>query len=182
VRDRDSKLIEEAYKKIVLKEYNDEYDSEESELDKIERIKNEKFPWAEEMEEKNSDTLNSIVYIPEEDKLSYSIAFLPDFVKKKDAIEFAKRIFPDIKKGMDFYTKDPTGKGHPVKEILGDELKDYDIAIDNVDTGYWDLSMSIKNASNESPNKLISAFNAFYKAVEYLKGEEDEFLSSLGIE
>lgn len=178
--------------KLVMEE-------EESELDRQERIMHEKFPWVEKMEEKNSQILSSIIYYPEKDNLVYSVAFLPDYVKKKDAIEFAQTVFPRLKMGMDYFSrgdewekKDSIEIEHKdkkfkidtdrIKYILGDELKSYDVSLENVETGYWDLAMSVENATQESPNKLINAFDLFYKAVKYLDDESEDYISGLEIE
>lgn len=168
-----------------MDEYSDlESKWNESPYEKSERIKNTKFPWVKEMEDKNDDIMNNIIYLEDSDELRYSIALLPDYVEKTDAIEFAQKIYPNVKKGMDY--KDATVGGlksyefSRIKEIIGEELKSYDISLENVQTGYWDLVLTVENASEEAPNKLIRAFDLFYKGVEYLFGEQNEFLSSLG--
>jgi len=160
-------------------------EKEESELERQRRIMHEKFPWVKKMEEKNSQILGSIIYFSEDDHLCYSIVFLPDYVKKEDAIKFALTIFPKLQMGMDFYSK-PNDLIEAIPDLTsiqkGDELKSYNISLSNVQTGYWDLEINVKNATQESPNKLINAFNLFYKAVKYLHGESQDYISRLEIE
>lgn len=158
------------------------------------RLLKKKFPWAKKIEE-NADLMCNFNYYPEDDTLTFSVAYMEDHVSKKEAIETAKQVFPKLKQGMDYhsYSKDKTRntliipnkdpENYPpqsmqvgnVMYILGEKIKSYDVSIDNVQTGFWDLVLTVYNASNEPPNKLIKACEVFYNAVEYLVDGFDEF-------
>ncbi len=141
---------------------------------------NENFPWIENLT-KNKNLMNNALYDVDTDTLSYSVAFMPDYVQKSKAIKIAQQVFPKIKKGMDFYTHGSNLENlyksiKKMMDAVGEELKSYDVSIENVQTGYWDLVLTVKNASSESPNKLINAFEMFYKSVSYLNNEDpDEY-------
>lgn len=178
MNDNDSKLILEQYKKVLL--------NEESPFDREMRVRDKKFPWCKKMEE-NNDIMSNIMYSEKDDELVYSIAFLPDYVyKKPEAIAIAMQVFPKLKRGydrlsynqdtidmIDVNTGETVEKFKNLAHMIGDKLASYDVSLSNSSTGYWDLDMTVKNASNESPNKLINSFNLFYKAVEYLAGEQE---------
>jgi hypothetical protein len=161
----------------------DEYEKmeTETEYEKNQRLMSKKFPWIANLMADN-DLMSNFVYDAKSDTLVYSVAFMPDYVKKHKAIEIAKQVFPRLKEGMDFYSHKKTAifinnvKFYNIARAIGDELKSYDVSIDNVQTGYWDLVLTIHKASSEPPNKLIKASDLFYKSVEYLSGEEPEEL------
>jgi hypothetical protein len=141
---------------------------------------NEKFPWIENLTN-SKNLMNNALYDADTDTLSYSVAFMADYVGKSKAINIAQQVFPKLKKGMDFYTHGSnfeklTKSTKIMMDAIGEKLRSYGVSIENVQTGYWDLVLTIKNASSESPNKLINAFELFYKAVAYLNNEDpDEY-------
>jgi hypothetical protein len=187
---KDHQLLAEAYKKIYLSE-----NESESILERMERIKYEKFPWIKDFEEKHSGWLSSVLYHEDEDELNYSVAFISDNVERKDAMEFASLVFPKLKKGMNFRRSDldkkmgelvnlKTGEKTPFFNMpgIGEQMASYEVAISNVDTGFWDLEMTIKKASTQSPNKIYKAFEYLFKGIRYLDAEKADFFNKLGID
>lgn len=163
------------YSMFILNEVNNSNNSDwDSSIEKM----NEKFPWIENLTN-SKDLMNNALYDVDTDTLSYSVTFMPDHVEKSKVIKIAQQVFPKIKKGMDFYThgsnlENLTKSTNVMMNAIGEQLGSYDVSIENVDTGYWDLVLTIENASSESPNKVIKAFEVFYKAVAYLNNEDPD--------
>lgn len=171
------------YSTFILNEITNSNDSEynnplASDYEMSIKKMNEKFPWIENLTN-SKNLMNNALYDAEDDTLSYSVAFMPDYVGKSKAIKIAQQVFPKIKKGMDFYTHgsdfEKLVKSNKIMmDAIGEKLRSYGVSIENVQTGYWDLVLTVKNASSESPNKLINAFEVFYKAVTYLNNEDPD--------
>ena len=170
--------ISNIYSMFILNEMNNDNNSPISDYEiSIEQM-NERFPWIENFI-KSKNLMNNALYDEDTDTLSYSVVFMPDYVEKSKAINIARRVFPKLKKGMDFHThgsnfENLTRSKEIMTDAIGETLKSYGVSIENVYTGYWDLVLTIENASSESPNKVIKAFEVFYKAVAYLNNEDPE--------